>query len=203
MTAGRACGFAGRALGLAALLAPSGAAAQTAAAEGFATGLLQFTWTPALLLLLLALSLWTGSFPMRRYISLGIGFFLAFWLAVLVAPPLAQAEFVTLAVALAAALAAAAIPGRIWPLAVALSLAGGASFGLSTSDFDGTITARVMALIGAALTANLGLYYLATLTQTLRARFQQDWCAIGLRIAAAWVGAVSLLMFALRFAPAA
>ena len=49
--------------------------------------------------------------------------------------------------------------------------------------------------------ANVGLLYVYGMILFVRERYTWEWVGIALRVAAAWLGAISLLMLALRFAP--
>jgi len=56
----------------------------------------------------------------------------------------------------------------------------------------------IITITGAYIGANLALFYASGGIGWLRDRFNKPWAVIGFRIIAAWVAAISCLMFALN-----
>lgn len=180
---------------------PAHAHAPIPGIEGFYTGLLHPFSTPAQALLMLGLGLLAGSFDSQR-VRWPLGAFLA---ATLVGVGLGRGpeglDAALFATAFAAAAWAALAPGRFLPGALVVALVGGVLIAMVSVPDPGPTRDRVITLAGSLVGANLGLLYLAGLTLLARQRDPRAWVRIGLRVAAAWVGAISLLMLALSFAP--
>jgi hypothetical protein len=169
--------------------------------EGFYIGILHPFSTPAQALLMLGLGLAVGAFAPRRA-GWAMGTFLAATLiGILIGLIPADLDTALFATAFLAAAAAALAPGRLLPVAVALALVGGVLIGLASVPDPGPTRDRVITMMGSFVGANLGLLYLFGFGMIVRERYTQPWVAIAFRVAAAWVGAISLLMLALRLAP--
>lgn len=111
-------------------------------------------------------------------------------------PQLDQAMFALTVVTCALA---ALLPGRFALPAIALIGLGGVLIGKASIPDDGPMRDRLFTMSGSIAGANLGLLYLFGLNNIVRERYRQPWVGIALRIAAAWLGAIALLMLALGF----
>jgi len=170
--------------------------------EGFYAGLLHPLSTPDQAVALLATGLLLGGFAMQRlavaFGAVAVG--LATGLA-LGTPSGNPAPWLFGLAALAAAVAALA-PGRALPLAALLSLGAGALLGWALLPDAGPPRDRAFTTSGSVTGAALGLLYLAGGLDLLRDRLRTPWLAVALRVLAAWIAAIALLMLALRLAPA-
>lgn len=83
---------------------------------------------------------------------------------------------------------------------VGLASAGGLFIGLVSTPDPGPRAATLITVAGSFVSANLTLFHVSGAVGLLRERFTQHWVAVGLRVAAAWIAAVAVLMGALAFA---
>lgn len=187
-------------LPLACLPMPAQAHSPLPGVEGFYTGLLHPFSTPAQLLSILSLGLMVARYSGQHYRWLG-GAFLLTTLGGLTFDGGAP-DAALLATAIAAAGMAALLPGQLLPLAVAIAALGGVLTGMASVPEPGPARDRIITMSGSFVGANLGLLYCMGLLTALTERYRAAWIAIGLRIAAAWTVAVSMLMLALLLAPA-
>ncbi|WP_158967944.1 hypothetical protein [Chachezhania sediminis] len=159
--------------------------------------------TPSQVLCLLALGLLAGGLVRSGWFPWLGGASAAAFLAGLAAghaglpvdAPLFAAAF------LAAALAAL-LPGRLPSVAMGLLAAGGFLLGISALPDSGTLVGKAVTIAGSVLGAGLGLVCIAAVADAITARFAAPWVAMGLRVIAAWLGAIALVMLALTVAPA-
>ena len=168
--------------------------------EGFYTGLLHPFSTPSQALLMVGLGLLVGGhdprvarWPLAAFLAatiLGVAFGEGF-------DALEQPMF--LAAVLACAFAAL-LPGRVPPVAIGIAAAGGLLLGAASIPDPGPSMDRVITTTGSFVGANVGLLYLFALAHVIRKRYPMAWVDIAFRVAAAWIGAISLLMLALGFA---
>ncbi|MEE4120294.1 MAG: hypothetical protein V2I65_14915 [Paracoccaceae bacterium] len=188
------------ALALCAGASPAAAHSPLPGIEGFYAGLLHPLSTPDQALALLATGLLLGGFAMQRlavaFGAAAIG--LATGLA-LGTPTGDPAPWLFGLAALAAALAAL-VPGRALPLAALLSLGAGVLLGWASLPDAGPPRDRAFTMAGSVTGAALGLLYLAGGLDLLRDRLRAPWLAVALRVLAAWIAAIALLMLALRLA---
>lgn len=171
--------------------------------KGFYTGLLHPITTPEQLLALLALGVmlglrWPGWFKIP---------FFAFVSATLIGIILGQfgilqgiGGFSLLLVAIVAATLAALYPPGQFALFVILAGITGALIGVMSTPDPGPLTATIVTLFGSFVGANLALLYVSAGVGWFHDRFEGQWSRIGLRIFAAWIAAISVLMAALVFA---
>jgi hydrogenase/urease accessory protein HupE len=170
--------------------------------KGFYTGLLHPISTPEQVLALLALGImlglrWPGWFKVP---------FLAFASATLLGILLGQLDIsrvfvepLLLLVAVVAATLSALYPTGLFALFVILASITGALIGLLSTPDSGSLTATVVTLVGSFVGANLALLYISGGVGEFQARFKQQWSRIGLRIVAAWLAAISVIMASLAF----
>lgn len=195
----------GAALALCAGAGPAAAHSPLPGIEGFYAGLLHPLSTPDQALALLATGLLLGGFAIQRLpVAFGAA---AIGLATGLATGLARgtatgdpAPWLFGLAALAAAGAALA-PGRALPLAALLSLGAGALLGWASLPDAGPPRDRAFTMAGSVTGAALGLLYVAGGLDLLRDRLRAPWLAIALRVLAAWIAAIALLMLALSLAP--
>ncbi len=182
---------------LCACAGPAAAHSPLPGIEGFYAGLLHPFTTPDQALALLASGLLLGGFDMQR---LGVAFGaatigLAAGLA-LGTPTGDPAPWLFGLAALAATFAALA-PGRALPLVVFLSLVAGALLGWASLPDAGPPRDRAFTVAGSVTGAALGLLYIAGGIDLLRDRIRAQVFCIALRVLAAWIAAIALLMLAL------
>lgn len=192
-------------LGLVAALLPQAARAHSPfpGAEGFYLGILHPLSTPGQLLALLALGVmlawqWRDSFA-RSWTGFAIAAFVGIVLGQLDIR-LDGEELALLVVAVIAATLSALHPKAPFLAHVVLSSAGGLLIGLLSTPDPGPRAATLITIAGSFVGANLTLFYVSGALGLLRERFTQHWVGVGLRVAAAWIAAVALLMGALAFA---
>ncbi|MBO9451414.1 HupE/UreJ family protein [Tropicibacter sp. R16_0] len=168
--------------------------------KGFYVGLLHPFSTPSQALALLGLGLLLGQFTAEK-VRWQLGSFLICCLfAVILGTAELAVDNALFAVALGACTLAALLPGKAFVLALTLSGAGGLLIGCASIPDAGPAVDRVITMAGSTVGANLGLLYIWGASHFLQNRFTAPWVNIGFRVAAAWVGAVSLLMLALGYA---
>lgn len=170
--------------------------------QGFYTGILHPFSTPPQALLMLGLGLMGGIFavPLVRVlvavfgggVLVGIALGWAGW---------TEIDPATFGVAVAACALAALNSRRTFPLAVAVMVVGGACMGMQSVPDPGPLRDRIITLMGAVVGAGLGIVYILALLNVTRERFDHPAVGIGLRVLAAWAGAIALVMLALYFAP--
>lgn len=191
--------------GLAAALLPGSALAHTPlpGVEGFLTGVVHPLTTAGQLLALLAL----GSMLGWRWKDGFIRCWATFAIAALVGIGLGQlgvrlgdGELLLLLVSITAATLAALHPTGFLPVMAILAGAGGLLIGLVSTPEPGPLAATITTLAGSFVSANLVLLYVAGAVDLLRERFTQHWVGVGLRVAAAWIAAISMLMGSLAIA---
>ncbi len=108
-------------------------------------------------------------------------------------------EPILLLVAILAAMLSALYPAGFLTTFVILLGICGVLIGVLSIPDEGSVLATIITLSGSFVGANLGLVYIAGGVGWLRERFSQQWLRIGLRIIAAWIAAISLLMASLSF----
>jgi hydrogenase/urease accessory protein HupE len=187
---------------VAAAAGPAAAHSPVPGIEGFYAGILHPFGTPDQLLAILAAGLMLGGFALPRtapaFAALGLGLIggaLAGRLSGDPAPWL-------LGLAVLAACLAALVPGRARPLAVGLALVAGGLLGWASIPDPGPLRDRVITAAGALTGAMAAILYLAGAADALRRRVERPWMPIALRVGAAWIAAIAMLMLALRWAPA-
>jgi hydrogenase/urease accessory protein HupE len=169
--------------------------------EGFYTGMVHPLSTPPQLLALLALGLLLGQgWPQTFIIA-----WRAFAVSVIGGLILGAAgygdsvgERALIAIALAGSLLAAIAPAWVIIPGTLLASAGGLFLGMVSTPEPGALGATIITITGTYIGANLALFYASGGIGWLRTRFNKPWAVIGFRIIAAWVAAISCLMFALN-----
>ena len=127
-------------------------------------------------------------------------FLLASFAGLLLGPRISDIDTVLFAVAFLVCAQAALVPGKPVVLAVGLAAVGGYLIGEVSIPDDGPTRDRIVTMSGSIIGANLGLLYIFGIINFLREKFTWSWVPIAFRVAAAWVGAVSILMLALGLA---
>lgn len=182
-------------LGLAA--GPAQAHAPIPGIEGFYVGLLHPFSTPAQAVLMLGVGLLIGGFDVAKA-RWNWGVFAGLVVVGLFAGSAAlDLDAMMFAAAFAACAAAALLPGRLMPLAIALAATSGFLIGSVSIPDEGVMRDRVITMSGSVIGANVGLLYIFGTIYVVRKRYTWPWVGIALRVAAAWTGAIALLMFAL------
>ncbi len=188
-------------LALVAWPVPAHAHSSVPGIEGFYTGLLHPLSTPPQALLMLGLGLMAGGFDNKQARwPLGV-FMAAMFIGLLISGVLEQTDIAMFATACVACALSALATGRHLLAAVAVAAVGGICIGAVSLSDPGQLRDRVITTLGAIVGANIGLLYIFVGQHFLRERYSWTWVTIAFRIAAAWIGAVSLLMLALLLAP--
>lgn len=168
--------------------------------EGFYLGLRHPLSTPDQALALIACGLLLGSFALRRmtpgFVGLAGGLLAGFVLGQGGGDPAPWLY----GFAAGAAVWAALLPGRGRAAACALAVLAGALLGWASVPEDGPVRDRVITMLGSFLSVSLLTLYLAGSVDMLRERFDAPWLGIALRVVAASVAAVAILMLALVLA---
>lgn len=191
---------------LGACAGPAAAHSPLPGIDGFYAGLLHPVSTPDQALALLATGLLLGGFAMQRlpaaFGAAAIG--LVTGLATGLAPgvPTGDPAPWLFGLATVAAICTALAPGRALPLVVLLSLGAGALLGWASLPDAGPPRDRAFTVAGAVTGAALGLLYIAGGIELLRDRIRAPALGIALRVLAAWIAAITLLMLALRLGQA-
>ncbi|SNS75874.1 HupE/UreJ family protein [Tropicimonas sediminicola] len=168
--------------------------------EGFYIGMLHPFSTPAQALLMVGMGLLASGYASERERYHFAAFPVATILGLILGSSSADLDPAMFATAFAVCALAALAPGRVHLLAVALVALGGFLIGAASIPDAGPLRDRLFTMSGSLVGANLGLLYLFGIILVLKQRFTWDWVGIALRVAAAWVGAISLLMLALGLA---
>lgn len=169
--------------------------------EGFYIGLLHPFSTPAQALLMLGLGLFMAGLTSRQTRA-GLGFFfVAVLIGILPGIVIAEPDTAMFALAMAVCALAALWPATALPVALGMVVLAGVFIGQVSIPDAGPARDRIITMSGSFVGANIGLLYIAGGISFVRERYSQPWVDIGFRVAAAWLGAVSLVMLALRYAP--
>lgn len=170
--------------------------------KGFYTGLLHPVSSSTQVLALLAVGImlglrWPGWFKIP---------FLTFAVATFFGILLGQFDFsrafvepMLLLVAVIAATLSALYPPGIFALFVILASITGTMVGILSTPDSGSLTATIVTLFGSFIGANLALLYISSSVGWFKDRFKEQWSRIGIRIVAAWLAAISVLMASLAF----
>lgn len=168
--------------------------------KGFYVGLLHPFSTPAQALLMLGMGLLAGFCVVDK----AKWFLSAFLLATLIGVFFGSAEWdldpALYATAIGVCVLAALVPGKLAPVAIALTAVGGVLIGSVSITDAGLTQDRVITTSGSIVGANIGLLYLWGFTHFVQDQYPWPWVRIAFRVAAAWIGAIALLMLALAFA---
>ncbi len=189
-------------LALAILPAPACAHSPVPGIEGFYTGLVHPLSTPAQALVVMGLGLLLGWLdPKRARVAFAV-YGAALIAGLLFGGGPKPYDPVLFATAFAACALAALLSGRLLPLICVVAAAAGWGLGVVSVPDPGPTRDWIITQAGAFLGAALGPFYLFGLSYYLRQRFPAKGVAVALRVAAAWLAAISLVMFALLVAAA-
>jgi hydrogenase/urease accessory protein HupE len=168
--------------------------------DGFYVGLFHPFSTPSQALVILGLGVLAGGFsPIRARWLLG-AFLAATLLGLFLVSGSLPIEAMMFAVAFLASTSFALRPGYLLPLAIGLVAVGGVLIGTVSVPDPGPIRDRVITMTGSIIGANIGLLYVFGLILFVREHYSWNWVGIALRVLAAWLGAISLVMLALQYA---
>lgn len=162
-------------------------------------GLLHPFSTPAQSLLMAASGLLVGSFSADKAGVPLIGFVLATLAGTVIWSLLEDLDPLLFSIACIISAVVALRPGTLRPLAIALAIAGGVLIGMASVPDPGPVRDRAFTLSGSIVGASIGLVYIAGLSILVRQRYQAQWVGIALRVLAAWVATIALLMLALSW----
>lgn len=171
--------------------------------KGFYTGLLHPLTTPAQMLLLLGLGLLIAGFAVQMVRWHLLAYLAATLVGAIAAAGLDDVDTGLFTIAMAACALAALVPGKFAPVVFLTAAVGGVLMGVEAMPDPGPTRDRIITLSGSLIGANLLLLYLFGAVHFVKQRYGQAWVRIAFRIAAAWIGAISMVMLALRFAPQA
>ncbi|MEM6578029.1 MAG: hypothetical protein AAF678_06015 [Pseudomonadota bacterium] len=168
--------------------------------EGFYVGLVHPLSTPDQALLLVGTALAFGSFSMPSLLP-AFGALLLGLLAGLVwgQSDIESAQWL-LVLAICAAVWAALLPGRGHRLLVGLAVLSGFGLGWASVPDAGATSDRAFTMSGSFFGAGLAILYLTGGVEVLRDRIKAHWLDISLRVIAAWVAAIAVIMLALSVA---
>lgn len=150
---------------------------------------------------MLGLGLLVGSFNIDRVFRHLYAFFIATLIGMYLGVQSAQIDAVILATAFVACSLSALGPGKILPMAIVLVFLSGILIGMVSVPDPGPTRDRIVTMVGSLAGANIGLLYIGGMIQLLRERYTWGLVGIAFRIVAAWLGAISLVMLALKIAP--
>jgi hydrogenase/urease accessory protein HupE len=164
--------------------------------EGFYTGLLHPLTMPDQVLALLAAGLFLGGFALSRltmaFIALGIGLLGGLILGDM---PGGVAPWLYGLAAITATMAALA-PGRWRPITIMASGAVGCLLGWASVPDPGPLQDRIITMAGSFVGAFMVILYLAGALDLVRERLDRPFVRIAIRVAAAWVATIAILMLA-------
>lgn len=171
--------------------------------EGFYTGFIHPLINPVQFLSLLALSLMLGlNFPAKFSAALklfSLGILIGVGVAFLDWEP-TYSELILLGLGCLIAGVAALLPAYFPTGFLLLPGLMGVMIGIVSLPDPGPLRAMLFTLSGSVIGAVFFLAYLVTVIGILREKIQAAALDIGLRIIAAWIAAISILMLALFFA---
>lgn len=165
--------------------------------DGFYLGLLHPLSTPAQACLMTGLGLLAGALGPERAKWICLAFLLTSLGGVMAGAAGAELDAVLFCLAFLCSALAALIPGALVLLCVALAATGGALIGIVSVPDPGPAADRMFTMSGSVVGANLALLYLFGAVHFVQTRFSLPWVRVALRVVAAWVGAISVLMLAL------
>ncbi len=179
---------------------PVEAHAPIAGIEGFYIGLLHPFSTPSQALVVIGLGLMIGGFVAEKVRWQLGAFLICVFFGVFLGSAAWELDALLYALVFAACATAALLPGRLTFLAIALTAIGGLLIGSVSIPDDGPTRDRIITMSGSIVGANLGLLYIFGIIHLIQQRYTWAWVAIAFRVAAAWLGAIALLMLALGLA---
>jgi hypothetical protein len=164
--------------------------------EGFYTGLLHPLTMPDQVLALLAAGLFLGGFALSRltmaFIALGVGLLGGLILGDM---PGGAAPWLYGSAAMTATTAALA-PGRWRSIAILASGVAGFLLGWASVPDPGPLQDRIITMAGSFVSALMVTLYIAGALDLLRERVDRPFVPIAMRVAAAWVATIAILMLA-------
>ncbi|MXU66045.1 hypothetical protein [Oceanomicrobium pacificus] len=181
---------------------PAFAHAPVPGVRGFYVGLLHPFSTPAQALLMLGLGLLVGHLALPTAGRQLVLFFVAAIAGLVAGQGTGALDLLMFGAAFAASATAALLPGRLVPLVALLVALGGFCIGAVSVPDPGPAADRLFVMSGSIVGATVGLLFLVGIVDVIRDRYNWPWVGIALRIAAAWVAAIALLMLALGVAGA-
>lgn len=187
-------------LAVAALSAsPAHAHAPIPGIKGFYVGLLHPFSTPVQALVMVGLGLLAASFKVEQARWVLVAFLICSLVGVAIGSADWQVDMALFATAILACGFAALGQGRLLPMAVLITLAGGVLIGVVSLPDAGLMRDRVVTMSGSIVGANVGLLYLFGAMHFVKERYKWPWVTVAFQIAAAWLGAIALLMLALGY----
>ena len=180
---------------------PAAAHSPVNGVEGFYTGLLHPLTTPEQILALLATGLLLGSFPLRRLAPAFAALLIGLLGGLVLGGDAAASAPSLYAFSAAVGVAAAITPGRSIATVVVAAGAAGLLLGFASLPDPGPPLDRFVTMAGSIIGVLLLILYLAGALDLLRERIDSPVVRIGLRVVAAWIAAIAVLMLALVLSP--
>ena len=168
--------------------------------EGFYIGILHPFSTPAQALMVVGAGLLIGGYAVREARWAFVALCAAIFGGIFFGAGALPVDTVLFGAAFVACALAALMPGRLIGVAVLSVAIGGWMIGALSVPDPGPLRDLLFTLSGSVVGANLGPLYIFGIRQAIQERFAQPWVAIAFRVAAAWLGAISLVMLALQMA---
>ena len=165
--------------------------------EGFYVGLIHPLTTPDQVLLVAGTALVFGSFALASLRLAFAALALGLLGGLLFGESGAAHASWLLALATCAAAWAALLPGRGLPALTGLAALSGVGLGWASVPEAGAPLDRAITMSGSFFGAGLAIFYVTGAMEMLRERVDAPWLKIGLRVLAAWVAAIAIILLAL------
>ena len=179
---------------------PAAAHSPVPGIEGFFAGLSHPFTTPDQVLALMAAGLFLGGFALSRltmaFIALGTGLLAG----LVMGDMLGGAAPWLFGLAAITATTAALAPGRSRPVAILASGAAGFLLGWASVPDPGRFEDQLVTMAGSFVSAFMMPLYIAGALDLLRERVDRTFVRTAIRVAAAWVATIAILMLALSVA---
>ena len=169
--------------------------------EGFYIGLLHPFSTPSQAAMMIGVAFAVGGFGVEKARWQLAAFLVTSFAGLFLGSASMDLEQVMFAVAFVACAFAALAAGKLAPAVIGLTAVSGFLIGSASIPDAGPARDRLFTMSGSMVGANVGLLYIFGLVNVVRERYTWPWVGIAFRVAAAWLGAIALLMLALGFAP--
>lgn len=176
---------------------PAYAHAPVEGIKGFYIGLFHPFSTPSQALLMLGVGLMIGAFGVQHAWRVWAVFIAVCFVGLFAGSADLDVDVALFATAFVACGVAALGWGKFLPVALVVAATGGFLIGSASITDAGPLRDRIFTMSGSMVGATIGLLYIFAGVHILKERFTWAWVAIAFRVAAAWIGAISLVMLAL------
>ena len=150
--------------------------------KGFYVGLIHPFSTPGQALLMLGLGLLIGGLAVEKIRWNWGTFSVSLFGGLIAGSNSLEPDAMMFASAFAACSVAALFPGRLMPIAIALSAIGGVLIGSVSVPDDGEMRDRIFTMSGSIVGAFIGLLYIVGLIFVIRERYTWPWVGTALRV---------------------